>query len=198
MFLVGAYQEILGDLHNLFGDTNAVHVSLHEHGYQIDHVVEGDSVTEVLGYVQYEKRDLMQRMRQASEDALRRQLLTFEESALLMKRFEEGLAGYTYLEEEAPALGGVQIAGGSAGLTATPLQPQALQPQNGGALATPQAQNGATPAAPQVQNGMAPAPSWARNAAAPAVPQRSEPTPAALEEQPVPPTPLRRYRTKSV
>src|SRR5439155_11040890 len=88
MFLVGAYQEILGDLHNLFGDTNAVHVSLHEQGYQIGHVVEGDSVTEVLGYVQFERRDLVQRMRQANEEALRRQLLTLEESALLMKRFE--------------------------------------------------------------------------------------------------------------
>jgi arginine decarboxylase len=53
VFLVGAYQEILGDLHNLFGDTNAVHISLDETGYRIDHVVEGDSVTEVLGYVQY-------------------------------------------------------------------------------------------------------------------------------------------------
>ena len=70
MFLVGAYQEILGDLHNLFGDTNAVHVSLDDNGYRIDHVVEGDSVTEVLGYVQYDKHHLVQRMRQANEEAL--------------------------------------------------------------------------------------------------------------------------------
>ena len=103
VFLVGAYQEILGDLHNLFGDTNAVHITLDEKGYRIDHMVEGDSVTEVLGYVQYSKQNLMQRMRQANEEALRRGLLTFEESALLVRRYEEGLAGYTYLEAEAPS-----------------------------------------------------------------------------------------------
>ncbi len=102
VFLVGAYQEILGDLHNLFGDTNAVHIALDENGYRVDHVVEGDSVTEVLGYVQYQKSWLMQRMRQANEEALRKGLLTFEESALLMKRYDEGLSGYTYLEEEEP------------------------------------------------------------------------------------------------
>jgi len=100
MFLVGAYQEILGDLHNLFGDTNAVHIALADGGYRIAHVVEGDSVTEVLGYVQYQKQNLVQRVRQSSEEALRKGLLTFEESALLMRRFDEGLSGYTYLEEE--------------------------------------------------------------------------------------------------
>jgi arginine decarboxylase len=103
VFLVGAYQEILGDLHNLFGDTNAVHIALDGNGYRIAHVVEGDSVTEVLGYVQYQKQNLVQRVRQASEEALRKGLLTFEESALLMRRFDEGLSGYTYLEEEEPA-----------------------------------------------------------------------------------------------
>ena len=106
MFLVGAYQEILGDLHNLFGDTNAVHIALADGGYRIAHVVEGDSVTEVLGYVQYQKQNLVQRVRLASEEALRKGLLTFEESALLMRRFDEGLSGYTYLEQEpAPPIG---------------------------------------------------------------------------------------------
>jgi len=100
VFLVGAYQEILGDLHNLFGDTNAVHIALDDDGYRVDNVVEGDSVTEVLGYVQYQKQDLVQRVRRANEEALRKGLLTFEESALLIRRYEEGLAGYTYLEEE--------------------------------------------------------------------------------------------------
>jgi len=100
VFLVGAYQEILGDLHNLFGDTNAVHIAMDENGYRIDNVVEGDSVTEVLGYVQYHRPDLVRRVRQANEEALRRGLLTFEESALLMRRYDEGLSGYTYLEEE--------------------------------------------------------------------------------------------------
>jgi arginine decarboxylase len=102
VFLVGAYQEILGDLHNLFGDTNAVHIALDENGYRVDNVVEGDSVTEVLGYVQYSKEYLVQRVRQSSEEALRSGLLTLEESALLMRRYEEGLEGYTYLEEAAP------------------------------------------------------------------------------------------------
>ena len=117
VFLVGAYQEILGDLHNLFGDTNAVHIALGENGYRIDHVVEGDSVTQVLGYVQYQKQHLVQRMRQANEVALRRGLLTFEESALLMRRYDEGLSGYTYLEEEDLA---TRIENGTTGLTAAP------------------------------------------------------------------------------
>jgi arginine decarboxylase len=117
VFLVGAYQEILGDLHNLFGDTNAVHITLDGNGYRIAHVVEGDSVTEVLGYVQYQRQNLVQRVRQATEEALRKGLLTFEESALLMRRFDEGLSGYTYLEEEEPA---PRIANGGNGLTAVP------------------------------------------------------------------------------
>jgi arginine decarboxylase len=123
VFLVGAYQEILGDLHNLFGDTNAVHIALDESGYRIDHVVEGDSVSEVLGYVQYQKQHLVQRMRRANEEALRRGLLTFEESALLMRRFDEGLSGYTYLEEE-PA---PRIHNGSTGLTEVVPEPQVAQ-----------------------------------------------------------------------
>ena len=121
VFLVGAYQEILGDLHNLFGDTNAVHIAIDQNGYRIAHVVEGDSVTEVLGYVQYQKQNLVQRVRQASEEALRKGLLTFEESALLMKRFDEGLSGYTYLEEEPQP----RIVNGSLGLAEIPATPRA-------------------------------------------------------------------------
>lgn len=101
MFLVGAYQETLGDLHNLFGDTTAVHVALDdEHGYRIENVVEGDTVEEVLSYVQYEKRDLLRRVRRASEDAVRRGALDMEQSARLRRRFDEGLSGYTYLSRE--------------------------------------------------------------------------------------------------
>jgi arginine decarboxylase len=99
MFLLGAYQEILGDLHNLFGDTNAVHVSIHEDGYKVDHVLEGDTVTDVLGYVEFQRHDLVEKMRQATEKALRRKLLTLEESAMLISRYTQGLAGYTYLQE---------------------------------------------------------------------------------------------------
>jgi arginine decarboxylase len=100
MFLIGAYQEILGDLHNLFGDSNAVHVSLHDDGYRIDHVVEGDTVTDVLGYVEFRRYDLVQRMREATEAAVRERQLTLEEAALLNRRYDEGLRGYTYLQEE--------------------------------------------------------------------------------------------------
>ncbi len=96
-FLVGAYQEILGDLHNLFGDTDAVHVRLDGDDYRVDHVVEGDSVTEVLSYVQYSKDDLIARMRRSVEDALREKRLTPAESGRFMRRYEEALEGYTYL-----------------------------------------------------------------------------------------------------
>jgi arginine decarboxylase len=96
-FLVGAYQEILGDLHNLFGDTDAVHVRLDGDDYRVDHVVEGDSVTEVLSYVQYSKEDLVARVRRAVENALREKRLTPAESGRLMRRYEEALEGYTYL-----------------------------------------------------------------------------------------------------
>ena len=96
-FLVGAYQEILGDLHNLFGDTDAVHVKLDGDDYRVEHVVEGDSVAEVLSYVQYSKDDLMSRVRRAVEVALREKRITPAESGRLMRRYEEGLEGYTYL-----------------------------------------------------------------------------------------------------
>jgi arginine decarboxylase len=96
-FLVGAYQEILGDLHNLFGDTDAVHVRLDGEDYRVEHVVEGDSVTEVLSYVQYTKEDLVSRVRRAVEVALRDKRITMAESGRFMRRYEEALDGYTYL-----------------------------------------------------------------------------------------------------
>jgi arginine decarboxylase len=100
VFLVGAYQEILGDLHNLFGDTNCVHVQIDESGYDIGHVVPGESVAEVLDYVQYDRRILMDRVRQSGERALREKKLQIDEFALLMRHYRRGLEGYTYLEEE--------------------------------------------------------------------------------------------------
>ncbi|HEX4964466.1 MAG TPA: biosynthetic arginine decarboxylase [Thermoanaerobaculia bacterium] len=100
-FLVGAYQEILGDLHNLFGDTNTVHVSLDEEDdYRIEGVVNGDTVTDVLRYVRYNRDELVAKVRQATEAALRAKRMTFEESKTLLRRYEEGLAGYTYLEQD--------------------------------------------------------------------------------------------------
>ncbi len=104
IFLVGAYQEILGDLHNLFGDTNAVQVSLAPGGgYLIDRVVEGDTVTEVLNLVAYTKEDLVSKMRTLTENALRAGRLTLDESRQILRLYEAGLSGYTYLEREVDA-----------------------------------------------------------------------------------------------
>ncbi len=101
VFLVGAYQEILGDLHNLFGDTDAVHVRLDdEGGYSIKHYVEGDAVTEVLSYVQYEKRALSERVRKTIERSLRQGHISLEDSARLRRRYDQGLADYTYLSND--------------------------------------------------------------------------------------------------
>jgi len=98
VFLVGAYQEILGDLHNLFGDTNAAHVVLDDQGgYSIDHIVEGDAVEDVLAYVQYERQPLIEKVRRIIEGALRSNDISLEESARLLERYEQGLKGYTYL-----------------------------------------------------------------------------------------------------
>lgn len=99
VFLTGAYQEILGDLHNLFGDTDAVHVSLSEAGYTIDHYVPGDTVTEVLTYVQYGRTAMVDSVRQATEESIQKGTITKQEAKLLIKHYEEGLSGYTYLED---------------------------------------------------------------------------------------------------
>jgi arginine decarboxylase len=104
IFLVGAYQEILGDLHNLFGDTHTVQVSLAPGGgYLIDHVVEGDTVTEVLNYVSYNKDDLVAKMRRLTEAALRAGRISLDDSRQILRVYEDGLAGYTYLEREVDA-----------------------------------------------------------------------------------------------
>jgi arginine decarboxylase len=99
-FLVGAYQETLGDLHNLFGDTNAVHVNIDGDGsYHLDHVVVGDTVSQVLTYVEYDCDALVKTTRKAAEKAVRANKLTIQESAEIMHRYNEGLNGYTYLED---------------------------------------------------------------------------------------------------
>jgi arginine decarboxylase len=99
-FLLGAYQEILGDLHNLFGDTNAVHVRLSPTGeVLLDSVIKGDTVREVLNYVQFNSDSLVTKLRRDVETALRDNRLTYEESGALLKFYEEGLHGYTYLED---------------------------------------------------------------------------------------------------
>jgi arginine decarboxylase len=99
-FLLGAYQEILGDLHNLFGDTNAVHVSVDEDGIvSLDEVIKGDSVREVLHYVQYSADKLAATFRRDVERAVRAGRISVTESRQLLRFFENGLEGYTYLEE---------------------------------------------------------------------------------------------------
>jgi arginine decarboxylase len=101
IFLVGAYQEILGDLHNLFGDTNTVHVSIDENSlYTIEEVFPGDTVTDVLQYVNYSASGLMKKLRQNVEQALRKGLMTLEESRQLIDSYQSGLSGYTYLERD--------------------------------------------------------------------------------------------------
>ncbi|MGK7894901.1 MAG: biosynthetic arginine decarboxylase [Xenococcus sp. (in: cyanobacteria)] len=99
MFLVGAYQEIMGNMHNLFGDTNVVHIHLTSQGYEIEHVVKGDTIAEVLGYVQYDGEDLVENIRRRTEQALQEQKITLEESQLLLQNYEHSLRNYTYLQQ---------------------------------------------------------------------------------------------------
>ncbi|HVK11547.1 MAG TPA: biosynthetic arginine decarboxylase [Gemmataceae bacterium] len=99
-FLVGAYQEILGDLHNLFGDTNAVHINLLDDGsYEIDDFIPGDRVSEVLNYVQFSAEKLVERMRKDVDKAVRAGKVTAKEARQFLRFYEDGMDGYTYLEE---------------------------------------------------------------------------------------------------
>jgi arginine decarboxylase len=99
VFLTGAYQEILGDLHNLFGDTNAVHIRLGaDGGYEVTDLVHGDTVTEVLNYVQFRASDLLQVFRRKVASAT---YLTRQEANTFIADYVAGLEGYTYLEGEA-------------------------------------------------------------------------------------------------
>lgn len=100
VFLVGAYQEILGDLHNLFGDTNAVHVTLSDEGEVIlENIIKGDTVREVLSYVHFNADELMHRLQLNVESAVRQGNLDHKEAGRLMRFYEDALRGYTYLEE---------------------------------------------------------------------------------------------------
>ena len=97
-FLVGAYQEILGDLHNLFGDTHAVHVDLSADGQlAIKTVVKGESVSEVLDYVQYQEHDLTHKLESAVEAAVRNELIDDRQAGEFVKFYRQALHGYTYL-----------------------------------------------------------------------------------------------------
>ncbi|MFC1743974.1 biosynthetic arginine decarboxylase [Candidatus Riflebacteria bacterium] len=100
VFLIGAYQETLGEMHNLFGDTNAVQVEIDgKSKYKISHVIKGDTVKEVLEFVSYNNTELIEKMRRQVESAVQEKKLNLEDSAKMMDIYEFGLAGYTYLED---------------------------------------------------------------------------------------------------
>lgn len=98
VFLVGAYQEILGDLHNLFGDTNAVHVSVDKDEYKIDQVIDGESVAEVLDYVQYSAKKMVRTVEAWVTSSVKSGIITLEEGREFLSNYRSGLYGYTYLE----------------------------------------------------------------------------------------------------
>ena len=99
IFLTGAYQEILGDLHNLFGDTDAVHITLTgEEKYSVNHRVEGDSILEVLNYVEFHRKELLHKIHEGAEASVSRGTLSRQEAGLLIEKFENSLSHYTYLK----------------------------------------------------------------------------------------------------
>jgi arginine decarboxylase len=97
-FLVGAYQEILGDLHNLFGDTNAVHISVDDKGYKIDQIIDGETVAEVLDYVQYNPKKMVRTVETWVTSSVKAGSITLEEGKEFLSNYRSGLYGYTYLE----------------------------------------------------------------------------------------------------
>lgn len=100
VFLVGAYQEILGDMHNLFGDTNAVHIRVNKDGYEIDQVIEGETVAEVLEYVQFNPKKLVRNLETWVTKAMKAGKITPEEGREFLGNYRSGLFGYTYLEKD--------------------------------------------------------------------------------------------------
>ncbi len=100
VFLVGAYQEILGDMHNLFGDTNAVHISVYANRYEIDQIIDGETVDEVLDYVQYNPKKLVRNVETWVTRAMKSGKITPEEGREFLSNYRSGLYGYTYLEKD--------------------------------------------------------------------------------------------------
>ena len=98
VFLVGAYQEILGDMHNLFGDTNAVHISVKDGKYHIDHIIDGETVEEVLDYVQYNPKKLVRQLEIWVTKSVKQGKISLEEGKEFLSNYRSGLYGYTYLE----------------------------------------------------------------------------------------------------
>lgn len=99
VFLVGAYQEILGDLHNLFGDTNAVHISVDNNGYHIEQVIDGETVADVLDYVEYNPKKLVRNLESWVSSSMKEGKISPEEGRQFLNNYKSGLYGYTYLVE---------------------------------------------------------------------------------------------------
>ena len=100
VFLVGAYQEILGDMHNLFGDTNAVHIDVYKDHYEIDQVIDGETVAEVLDYVQFSPKELVRNVEAWVTESVRTCKITSDEGNEFVRNYRSGLYGYTYLEKD--------------------------------------------------------------------------------------------------
>ena len=98
VFLVGAYQEILGDLHNLFGDTNAVHISVKGDEYVIDKIIEGETIADVLDYVQFDHKRMVRAIEIWVAKSVKSGAITLEEGKEFISNYRSGLYGYTYLE----------------------------------------------------------------------------------------------------
>ena len=98
VFLVGAYQEILGDLHNLFGDTNAVHIKVKGDEYVIDKVIEGETVADVLEYVQFMPKKMARTVEVWVTSSVKKGIISAEEGREFLSNYRSGLYGYTYLE----------------------------------------------------------------------------------------------------
>lgn len=98
VFLVGAYQEILGDLHNLFGDTNAVHITVDSDGYRINNIIDGETVADVLSFVQYEPKKMVRSLEMWVKQSIKDGKITLDEGKEFLSTYRSGLYGYTYLE----------------------------------------------------------------------------------------------------
>ena len=98
VYLVGAYQEILGDLHNLFGDTNAVHIVCDEDTYKIEKIIDGESVEDVLDYVNFSDKALVRTMENWVAGSVKEGKITLQEGKEFLNIYRSGLYGYTYLE----------------------------------------------------------------------------------------------------
>ena len=100
VFLVGAYQEILGDMHNLFGDTNAVHISVYKDRYEIDRIIDGETVADVLDYVQFNAKKLVRNVEAWVTSSMKAGRISPEEGREFLSNYRSGLYGYTYLEKD--------------------------------------------------------------------------------------------------